>query len=240
MIQFFLIWFFLMPASPEYAWREQLSIQKLTDNTYIFTTWKTLNETTFPSNGIYIVADTGVIMIDTPWDTLQVEPLLDSIKKRHNKKVLYCIATHFHEDRTGGFDILKRKGIKTYSSLQTLQLCRNKNEKQAQRYFKKDTVFTSGKILVETFYPGHGHTEDNIVLWIKNEKILYGGCFVKSIENNSLGNIADANPEEWKKSLTKTIQKFPKPKYIIPGHFGWQSTKALKHTLKLIGKLLQQ
>lgn len=235
MVVLLYILLFFLPPSPEYAVNtERLRITRLTDNSYVFTTWKNVNDVTFPANGMYIVADTGVIMIDAPWDTLQVQPLLDTIQKQHKKKVMYCLATHFHDDRTGGFDILKRKGIKTFSTLQTLQLCKSKNEKQAQYYFTKDTVFRSGKITLETFYPGKGHTEDNIVLWLKNEKILYGGCFVKSTENKSLGNIADADLSEWKKSLTKTLQKFPKPKYIIPGHFGWESTKALKHTLKLL------
>lgn len=33
-------------------------------------------------------------MFDTPWDTTQFQPLLDSIKFKHNMNVLMCIATH--------------------------------------------------------------------------------------------------------------------------------------------------
>ncbi len=51
---------------------------------------------------MYLVTDSGAVLIDTPWDASQTKPLLDSIVKRHNKKVVVCITTHFHDDRTSG------------------------------------------------------------------------------------------------------------------------------------------
>lgn len=201
---------------------------------YIYTTYKMLGEKLFPANGMYLVTEQGVVMFDSPWDTAQTVPLLDSIEARHNKKVILCVATHYHDDRTGSFDILKRKGIITYSSKQTLELCKQKNEKQAGYYFVNDTTFTVAGYTFQTYYPGEGHTPDNIVIWFSNEKILYGGCFVKSTENEGLGNVADANIAEWENSVTKTIKKFPKPDYIIPGHYSWADNNSLKHTLRLI------
>ena len=98
---------------------KNLKITHLTSDYYIFTTYKPINGNPFPSNGMYCVTDNGVIMFDTPWDTTQFQPLLDSIANRHNKKVVVCIATHFHDDRTAGLEYYKSKGIKTYSSKQT-------------------------------------------------------------------------------------------------------------------------
>lgn len=53
---------------------------------------------------MYLVAKDGVVLFDTPWDTTQFQPLLDSIKLKHDKNVIICIATHAHEDRTGGLE----------------------------------------------------------------------------------------------------------------------------------------
>lgn len=100
----------------------------------------------------------------------------------------------------------------------------------------KDSSFTVGQHVFQTYYGGAGHSPDNIVIWFDKEKILYGGCLVKSTEADDLGNLSDANPEEWAKTIKKIQQKFKNPNDIIPGHLDWSSNKSLVHTLDLIQK----
>lgn len=213
---------------------ENLKIIHLTENFYIYTTYKDLNGINFPSNGMYLVTDSGVVLFDTPWDSTQFQPLLDSIAIRHKSKVIMSISTHYHDDRTAGLDFLKHRGVKTFTSKLTWHLCAKHNEKQSEYYFRDDTVFRIGNYIFETFYPGEGHTKDNIVVWFGKYKILYGGCLVKSVENNSLGYIADANLNEWGPSIKRVMQEYPDPEYVIPGHFNWTNKLALQHTLKLL------
>lgn len=96
-----------------------ISITPLTKNMYVFTTYKNYQGTPYPSNGLYVVTDSGVLVIDTPWDTAQFQPLLDSIKVRHNKEVRIVVSTHFHDDRTAGLNYYRSKGIQTYTTLKT-------------------------------------------------------------------------------------------------------------------------
>jgi len=224
----------LIICSIQFACAQQLEIKNLTGNYYLFTTYQQIDGQRFPANGLYLSTDEGIVMIDSPWDQTQIQPLLDSIEKRHNKKVVLCLATHYHNDRTGGFDYLKSKGVKTYSSLQTLKLCHKYNEQKAQFIFKNDTVFNIGGYSIQTCYPGRGHTNDNILVWFGHDQILYGGCFVKSTESQTLGNLKDADLHSWPKSLRKAMKQFPHPKYVIPGHRGWQSNDGLSHTLQLL------
>ncbi|HOI31723.1 MAG TPA: BlaB/IND/MUS family subclass B1 metallo-beta-lactamase [Bacteroidales bacterium] len=212
----------------------KLCIHNLTDNFYVYTTYKDINGTMFPSNSMYLVTDAGVVLFDTPWDTTQFQPLLDSIWFRHQANVVLAIATHYHDDRTAGLEFFKQRGVKTFSSKLTYDLCEKFNEKQAAYYFENDTVFEVGNYKFETYYAGEGHTKDNIVIWFGSHKILYGGCLIKSTESKNLGNIADANLQEWKPTIKKELRKYPRPKYVIPGHFGWESNKGLQHTLKLL------
>jgi metallo-beta-lactamase class B len=211
-----------------------LTITHLTGDFYIYTTYKMLESGPFPSNSMYVVTKDGVIMIDTPWDVEQTLPLLDSIERRHRKPVVLCVVTHHHDDRTAGLDILKARGIPTWSTARTLQLCREKSEKEAGHSFTRDTTFTVGGVSFQTYYPGEGHTADNMVIWFPKSRVLYGGCFVKSSESRGLGNIADANVEEWPESVRKVIKRFRRPAFIIPGHQSWKGRDALKHTLRLL------
>ncbi len=219
---------------PQSLITEPLKIVHLTGDYYIYTTYKWLDGKLFPANGMYLLTNSGVVMFDSPWDSSQFQPLLDSIDHKHHMKVVLCIATHFHEDRTGGFDFLKQKEIATYSSKMTYDLCKQKGEKQAAFYFMGDTVFRIGDHVFEIYYPGEGHTKDNIVIWCGDQKILYGGCLVKSTENNSLGNISDASLDLWPISIKNVMGKFPRPAYTIPGHFGWEGKSSLQHTLNLL------
>ena len=214
--------------------RAPLKITHLTGDFYIYTTYNFFRGQSFPSNSMYFAGGEKVFLFDTPWDSTQTLPLLDSIRKRHGKEVSDCIVTHFHDDRTAGLDILKTKGIRTWSTVQTQKLCKERNEKAAAYVFRNDTVFKMEKISFETYYPGPGHAPDNIVIWFPDHKVLYGGCFVKSCENESLGNIKDANIAEWDRSVSKVLKKYHQPRFVIPGHFKWDCSSSLHHTQKLI------
>jgi metallo-beta-lactamase class B len=215
----------------------KLKISRLTDDFYIFTTYNYYKGNRIPANGMYLVTNNGVVMIDSPWDTTQFQPLLDSIKIRHNKNVVMCIASHFHEDRTGGMEYYKKQDIKTYTTRQTDELSKKRGMKRAEFLIDKDTVFTIGQYSFQTFYPGHGHVPDNIVIWFEKEKVLYGGCLIKSIEDETLGNMADASVKEYATTIGNVQRKCRKPKYIITGHNDWTSTKSLSHTLEMAKKL---
>lgn len=190
-----------------------------------------------PANGMYLVTNSGVVMFDTPWDTTQFQPLLDSIKFKHNRSVTICIATHWHSDRTEGLEYYKQKGIKTYTTLLTDELSKRNNKKRAEFLMTKDTVFKVGQYSFEIYYPGGGHTEDNIIAWFSKEKILYGGCLIKGVEAKNLGYLGDANIAGYETSLKKVQEKCPGPKFIIVSHHNWINTNSLKHSIKLARKL---
>ncbi len=211
-----------------------LKISHLTGDYYVYTTCRKLGVETIPSNSMYVITNQGAVMFDTPWDSAQFQPLLDSIADRHHSRVILCIATHFHDDRTAGLDFLNQKGVITYTSEQTLSLCKEHGKNRAQYSFTKDTTFVVGNHQFFACYPGEGHTKDNIVIWCDDAKVLYGGCLVKSTDANDLGNLEDANLAEWPRTIANVINRFPGPKYVIPGHYGWADGDGLAHTLKLL------
>lgn len=216
---------------------QKLIITPLTNNLFIYTTYGDPGDgSLYPANGMYLVTNKGVVMFDTPWDTTQFQPLLDSIQQKHRRKVVICVATHFHSDRTAGLEYYRQKGISTYTTQLTDDWSRKKNAPRAANILLRDTIFRVGQYAFETFYPGKGHSPDNIVLWVRGEKVLYGGCFVKSTETGSIGNLSDANIHEWIPAVQKVQEKFPHPRYIIPGHLGWTNPQSLSHTLRLLKK----
>jgi metallo-beta-lactamase class B len=214
----------------------KLKITFLRNDFYVYTTYNTYEGEKLPANGMYFVTKNDVVLFDTPWDTTQFQPLLDSIKQRHNKNVTICLATHWHSDRTEGLAYYKKLGIKTYTTKLTDSLCKANNKKRAEYILQNDTTFNIENYSFETYYPGEGHTKDNIVVWFKNEKILYGGCLIKAADAENLGYLGDANTKTYAQTLKNVKAKCKNPKFIIISHSDWKNKKSLNHSIKLAKK----
>jgi len=91
-------------------------------------------------------------------------------------------------------------------------------------------------IEIDCYYFGGGHTTDNIVVWIPSEKILFAGCMVKEMSSKTLGNLADADVNEWPSTIDKVIDKFPSAKIVIPGHGKFGGKELLIHMQELFNQ----
>jgi metallo-beta-lactamase class B len=217
-----------------------LRISHLTGDFYVFETYSYYQGSRIPANGMYVLTTAGAVLFDSPWDTTQFQPLLDTIKARHNQPVVICIATHFHEDRTAGLEYFSQQGIRTYTTRLTDELSRKHGMKRAKYIIDRDTVFKVGQYSFQVFHPGHGHTPDNVVAWFKDQRILYGGCLIKSADDKNLGNLADASRKKYATTLQNVQRKCPNPLYIIPGHNSWRSATSLQHSIRMAQELKKQ
>ncbi|WP_374950190.1 subclass B1 metallo-beta-lactamase [Mucilaginibacter sp.] len=216
-----------------------ISIKHLTKNFYVCTSYgyPPGSDEPFPANSLFAVTPKGIVLINTPWGDEQTQQLVDSVQKRFNKKIIFCVATHFHDDCVGGFDMLKKHGAKTYSSKQTYALAKKEHNELPQFTFAKDTTFDIQGVTLKTYYPGEGHTRDNIVVWLPQGQILFGGCLVKSLDTDSKGFTGDANLKQWPASIKNLQRHFNDALYIIPGHQDWQGgKKQLTHTIKVVSR----
>ena len=216
----------------------KLVIERLHGDMYVYTTYNDYKGDKVPANGLYLVTRDGIALFDTPWDTTQFQPLLDSLRAKHGLPVKFCIATHWHNDKTAGLEYYSSKGITTLSTDRTDQLSRQHHEKRAANRMPTDTSISFGGYIFRVFFPGEGHTADNLVAWFPKEKILYGGCLIKGIDAENLGFLGDANKAAYAATLKTVQQQCANPRYIITTHSEGYSNKALQHSIKLAEKLV--
>jgi metallo-beta-lactamase class B len=195
----------------------KISMSEITPDIYVHTSYKLYDNIPVPSNGMIINTSAGIVLIDTGWDEAQTEQLLVWIKKRFKKKITFAIVTHAHEDRIAGLRILEKNNIKVLSTRKTADKIELLKYPKPKFYLPSDTTIKAGSTFIRTFFPGEGHTEDNIVVYLQNEKLLFGGCLIKSCEAQSLGYIKDANLDQWGETLIKVKEIFTDVKIIIPG-----------------------
>ena len=101
----------------------------------------------------------------------------------------------------------------------------------------KDTLFSIGSYSFEVYYPGPGHTEDNIVIWFDKERILYGGCLIKGADAENLGYLGDANLTAYHTTLKNVKKRYADPRFIIISHSDWNNLHSLEHSIRMARKL---
>jgi glyoxylase-like metal-dependent hydrolase (beta-lactamase superfamily II) len=193
----------------------------------------------FPANGLIVERPRGSLLIDTGYSPDQSELLLQWSNINLASPISAAIATHFHNDRTGGIDGLKVHRIRTLATPLTCALAREHGVPVPEPIKDfADKPFRFGADC-ELFFPGAGHTRDNIVAWLPKHQILFGGCFLKSVTSDNLGNVADADIPDWGAGVRRAHAQYPLAKMAIPGH-GSLAGDPVAQTLALLAKSNEQ
>jgi glyoxylase-like metal-dependent hydrolase (beta-lactamase superfamily II) len=219
----------------------QLTISQIANNVFQHVSYKNVKGYGMvPANGLIVTEGKNAYIIDTPWTETDTEALVIWIKKQ-GFVPKSSISTHFHEDRAGGIPYLNKLPIDTYASELTNQLLAARDKKAAKHDLLMDKNFAVKQVLangaIEVFYPGAGHSRDNIVVWLPEHELLFGGCFVKSLNSKTLGYTGDADIAQWPASMQKLIDQYPTVKQVVPGHGKTGDNKLLAHTQALALKV---
>ena len=189
-----------------------------------------------PANGLLLMTESEALLIDTPWTEDQTERLLDWIEGDRGLSVAGVITTHFHPDCMGGIEAVHRRGISTYGLSLTAELARQDGREPPKALFEKSRELTFGDEKLELFFPGPGHSHDNIVVWMEGSKVLFGGCLVKNATTKHIGYLGDAEVDRWAASVQKLRERYPEAELIVPGHGrpgGWE---LVDNTLALVAE----
>ena len=145
-----------------------------------------------------------------------------------------AVLTHAHEDRLGGIHEIHRRGIRTLSSRLTADLAKQQGLEVPQQTFDDKQNLSLGGRTIQVQYPGPGHTRDNIVVWIPDRNVLFGGCLIKAAQAKDLGNTKEADLQQWPRTVEKVHQEFKQARIIIPGHGDPSGIEAITRTLELL------
>lgn len=220
---------------------DNVQLVKVSDSVFVHKSYSTtVDGIRFSSNGLLVINMGNAILIDTPRDSKSTSSLLRFIEESLNVSVQNFIAMHFHDDCIGGLPLVKTKGIPSYAHKKTMEECIKHNYATPKESFSDDTTFYLNGLPVQCAYYGEGHTRDNCVCYIPSANILFGGCLVRALSTRGLGNISDANIEQWNKTIINISEAFPKANIVVPGHGDYGNRDLLTHTLKLVDQAINK
>jgi metallo-beta-lactamase class B len=218
----------------ESIYRSQaLEIHQISPNAYLHISY--LNTDDFgrvACNGLVVIHAGEAIVLDTPVDREASLSLIHWIEQEMGAKVKGVIATHFHNDCLGGLESFHHRSVPSFANEKTIQLARKEVIEIPQNGFKDQMTFQVGNLQVESVFLGEGHTTDNVVCYVKEEKLLFGGCLVKEVGAGK-GFLGDANLLEWSNTIQRVREKFPETQWVIPGHGKWGGQELLEYTQAL-------
>ena len=184
------------------------------------------------SNGIIFVNNGEAIIVSTPPSDYATLKLINWTEETLKAKIIGYVIDMWHPDGMEGLDVVQKLGIKSYSSELTRTIAKEKGLPVPDIGFDSKLELKAGNEKLICRYFGPTHTSDGIVIWLPEEKILFGGNGVRNY-NGWVGNIADANLDEWSKTIEKVKNEYGTAKIIIPGHGKYGGPELLDYTINL-------
>lgn len=215
------------------------SLEKIADNVWIHKSYADVPPWgPILSQGLVVKTEGGVALVDTAWTDEETKTLLSLIEEAAGGLPDIAIVTHAHRDKMGGMKTLQENGIGGRAHPLT-------NEDAPARGLRK-TMFSildksdkdellgvEGEDGVVVYYPGAGHTRDNIVVYYAPAKVLFGGCLIRPGDARDLGNTADGDVAHWAQAVRNVAETFPEAEIVIPTHGPMGGRELLDHTIDL-------
>ncbi len=188
-----------------------------------------------PGNGLVVVSGETAALIDTPWTGELTRQLMRWVEDRLQARVTDVIATHSHPDCMGGLAVAHELGARSFASARTAELARRDGEPVPETTFAETLEVEVGSRTLKLHYAGPGHTADNSVVWLPDDRILFGGCAVRSGASTQLGYTQEADLERWPRTIENLLEEYgADARWIVPGHGRPGGTELLDRTLELL------
>lgn len=198
----------------------EVRLRKISDGLWVHVATQEFNGVVYPSNGLIVRDGDGLLLIDTAWGAKNTAALLVAIEIEIGLPVRRALSTHFHDDRVAGVDTLRAAGVETLATPLTRHLAE-----------AEGNVIELGP--VEVLYPGAGHAPDNVVVYVPQAGVLFGGCAVYEALRTGPGNLSDADVAAWSASIRRVKAKYPDARVVIPGHGVPGGLDLLGHTISV-------
>ena len=167
-------------------------------------------------NSGILVTDKAVVVIDTKMGG-DAENLFKLAREKAAGKSIFVINTHYHGDHVTGNHFYKgsRIYIGNYDKA-FLQKEVNPDDMPTD-YVKDSLVLDLGNETVMMFDLGQAHTFHDVVVYLKNRKLLFSGDLIFHHINPFLKNESGADVDKWMAALNVILNKFELEK-VVPGH----------------------
>ena len=219
---------------PQIVINSDLRVQQLSANVWLHISYQDYGGVPFPANGLFIVQDDGIVIVDTPWGDASARALVEWFSKQFKVPLKALFASHFHNDSLSGLALFNSMQVPVYVNPKTWTLVAE--EKRSYLTQIEGLKMANSEVVLEgisAFYPGAAHTTDNTTYYFSKDKVLFGYCAVRSPYFRGRGNVKDSDVMAWPASIQNALVKYGKEMVVVPGHGKPGDSSLLTHTISL-------
>ncbi len=209
------------------------------------------------------VSDDTMVWVDTPYEDKATERVVEWLHNTFGEVRIIEINTGYHWDNAGGNGFLLEQGIPVYGADLSARLLQERGEwirtetlamleapehasyralHAGQVFHSPDHTFPAkeglrlqfGDEVVEVFFPGPSHAPDNLVVYFRERRLLFGGCMIRALGARETGYTGDADLAEWPGAVRRTLERYPAVQMVIPGHGAAGGPELLDHTIRIL------
>jgi len=167
-------------------------------------------------NSGLLVTDSAVVVIDTKLGS-NAEELYKLAKSKAGKKKIIAINTHYHGDHVNGNQFYKGCDLYIGAYDRTFLLGDMGAEKMPNHFVTDSLILNLGNETVCLYNLGQGHTMNDMVVLLKNRKVLFTGDLIFNRINPFLKRESSASVDKWIGTLDRML-KLPGIGMVVPGH----------------------
>ncbi len=180
-------------------------------------------------NSGILVTDRAVVVIDTKMGD-EAKKLYDMVKEKAGDKQIIVINTHYHADHVSGNHFYKGSKIYMGNYDKAFLEKQLEPENMPTDFVKDSLILNLGTETVEIYNLGQAHTWQDMVVYLKKNKVLFSGDLVFYKVIPFVMQVSGANVDKWIAALNKIINHYDY-QTLVPGH-GDPGGKELPKTLK--------
>ena len=188
----------------------------------------------FMSNAGFVVTRDGVVVFDALASPPLAQKLVSVIRQITKQPIKRVIVSHYHADHYYGLQIFKALGAQIWAHQNVKGVIRSEDAKQRfqqrkealfpwvdddtklldpDRYLGNDAHFDMGGLHFVLRYVGPAHSDEDMVMLVKQDGVLYAGDLVF---RGRIPFVGDADAAAWISALDKLLTM--KPRVLVPGH----------------------
>jgi len=167
-------------------------------------------------NSGILITDKAVVVIDTKMSG-DAENLYNLVREKAARKPIFVINTHYHGDHVKGNHFYKGSRIYIGNYYKDFIQKEVGPDDMPTDYVKDSLVLDLGNETVMMFDLGQAHTFHDVVVYLKNRRLLFSGDLIFHHINPFLKNESGADVDKWTVALNVILNKFELEK-VVPGH----------------------
>lgn len=211
-----------------------LTLKPLADGVWLHTSWQFYETGQTPSNGLVVVNGAEGLLIDTACTLEDSELLFERLREIAPDARFRLLVTHAHDDRMAGLAAAEARGIASLAHVKTARRAAEEGLGTIQEvWWEDDFHLNLDERRVELFYPGPAHTDDNVVAYLEDCGLLFGGCMLREATAVDLAGVDVPDLCHWVAAIEAVAARYPGTTIAVPGHGRPGGPQLLTHTARL-------